>query len=244
MPGPLPIVIGVTGHRDIRPEDVPSLEGIVKRLLDRRARITSAYARCCSFRRWPRGAIGWSRAWRSNSGFASSFRCRSSITCTSRTSRATRRATSSGACWPSRRAPDVLPLMSGNTDDGIAQHGEQRNRQYAQVARSDRPPEPGIPRTVGRRQRIRPRTDKVGGTGEVVRFRLEGIPTGDEPTGSPLSLQQWPRLSHRDPAHRRTDARTGADLHAAAADATVGGLLPGTAGLDGSVQRRRAPLPR
>ena len=28
--GPLPLVIGVTGHRDLRPEDVPFLEGIVR----------------------------------------------------------------------------------------------------------------------------------------------------------------------------------------------------------------------
>jgi hypothetical protein len=31
--GPLPIVIGVTGHRDLRSEDVPALEGIVRRIL-------------------------------------------------------------------------------------------------------------------------------------------------------------------------------------------------------------------
>ena len=31
--GPLPIIVGVTGHRDLRQQDVTALEAIVKRLL-------------------------------------------------------------------------------------------------------------------------------------------------------------------------------------------------------------------
>jgi len=30
---PLPIVVGVTGHRDLRTQDLPALEGVVKRIL-------------------------------------------------------------------------------------------------------------------------------------------------------------------------------------------------------------------
>ena len=33
-PGPLPLIVGVTGHRDLRPEDLHALEGLVRRVIE------------------------------------------------------------------------------------------------------------------------------------------------------------------------------------------------------------------
>jgi hypothetical protein len=89
----------------------------------------------------------------------------------------------------------VLPVMDGNTVDGIQQHGEQRNRQYAQVgALIAKLSQVFLALWDGRTGAGH--DDKVGGTGEVVRFRLEGIPPNYEATANPLSVSSSGPVYH------------------------------------------------
>ncbi len=193
-PGPLPIVIGVTGHRDIRPEDLPPLEGIVRRLL---ADVRESHPHTSLLLLSPL-AEGSDRL---VARVALELGVRLVVPLPLEHHLYEQDFSSDASRDEFRRmlavaeSSYVLPLMSGNTDDGIAQHGEQRNRQYAQVGA-----------LIARQSQVflalwdgvngSGRADKVGGTGEVVRFRLEGIPTGYEPTGSPLSFSSSGPVYH------------------------------------------------
>src|SRR5205085_1711912 len=72
-----------------------------------------------------------------------------------------------------------LALLSGNTSDSIQQAGEQRDRQYAQVGAY----------VAGHCQILIALWDGVvttaeGGTAEIVRFKLEGVPRAYTPLHS------------------------------------------------------------
>ena len=55
---PLPLILGVTGHRDLRPEDHEALETRVRAIFDELRSATRPRRWSCS-RPWPRGRIGW-----------------------------------------------------------------------------------------------------------------------------------------------------------------------------------------
>lgn len=185
-PGPLPIVIGVTGHRDLRQEDRPALEGIVRRiLLDVRAahphsplillsplaegsdRLVARVALAAGVRLivpLPLAQDLYEQDFQDD-GSRAEFR----------------------QLLAAAESSVVLPLVAGNTSAGVTTYGEQRNRQYAQVGA-----------IIARQSQVLlalwdgvagDGDDKVGGTADVVRFRLEGVPASYDPAAaSPLSF--------------------------------------------------------
>ena len=192
--GPLPIIVGVTGHRDLRTQDLPALEAIVKRLMQELLvahphtpvlvlsplaegsdRLVARVALDVGVRLivpMPLPQDLYEQDF-SNDDSRVEFR------------RLLSQAESSY----------VLPLMPGNSADGIGQHGDQRNRQYAQVgALIAKLSQVFIALWDGRTGAGH--DDKVGGTGEVVRFRLEGIPSSYEPEVNPLSLSSSGPVHH------------------------------------------------
>ncbi len=67
--GPLPIVVGVTGHRDLRQQDLPALEAIVKRLLQQ-LQATHPHTPLLVLSPLAEEATGWWRGWHSMSACA------------------------------------------------------------------------------------------------------------------------------------------------------------------------------
>ncbi len=61
--GPLPLVIGITGHRDLCSEDVLELGKVVRGIFAD-FRSSARTRRCYCSRRWPRALISWQRGWR------------------------------------------------------------------------------------------------------------------------------------------------------------------------------------
>lgn len=194
MPGPLPLIVGVTGHRDLRPEDTEVLEGLVRRLIED---VKEAHPHTPLLLLSPL-AEGSDRL---VARVALELGVRLVVPLplplelyeqdfASEASRAEFRRLLSHA-----ESSYVLPLMRGNTDQGIGEYGDQRNRQYAQVGA-----------LIARQSQVflalwdgasDTGHDKVGGTAEVVRFRLEGVPPSYEPTSaSPLSYSSSGRVYH------------------------------------------------
>ena len=192
--GPLPIIVGVTGHRDLRQQDLPALEAIVKRILQE---LEAAHRHTPLLVLSPL-AEGSDRL---VARVALEMGVRLIVPMplpqdlyeqdfSSDESRAEFRQLRSRA-----ESSFVLPLMAGNTADGIEQQGDQRNRQYAQVgALIAELSQVFIALWDGRTGAGH--DDKVGGTGEVVRFRLEGIPSSYEAAVNPLSLASSGPVHH------------------------------------------------
>jgi hypothetical protein len=191
--GPLPLVIGVTGHRDLRPEDVPFLEGIVRAtfvdirekcphtplvllspLAEGGDRLTARVAVEMGIRLvvpLPLPKALYLRDFETPESleeFGRLFACAESVI--------------------------DMPLVEGNTLESIREYGPARNRQYAMVgayiARHSQlfialwdgvEPEPGA---------------KEGGTADIVRFRLEGAPAPYAPTRSPLTFAEHGPVFH------------------------------------------------
>jgi hypothetical protein len=191
--GPLPLIVGVTGHRDLRPEDVPALEGIVRRILEN-ARDSHPHTSLLLLSPLAEGSDRLVARVALDVGvrlvvplplpqdlYEQDFADDSS--------RAEFRQLLARA-----ESSYVLPLMAGNTTQGIGQPGDQRNRQYAQVgALIAKLSQLFLALWDGRSGAG---YDKVGGTGDVVRFRLQGIPTGYEPAANPLSLSSGGQVHH------------------------------------------------
>jgi hypothetical protein len=216
-PGPLPIVVGVTGHRDLRPEDLPALESIVERIL---VEVRESHPHTPLLLLSPL-AEGSDRL---VARVALEIGVRLVVPLplpqhlyeedfSTDESRAEFNRLLGAAA-----SAFVLPLMPGNTADGIAHHGDQRNRQYAQVGA-----------LIARQSQVflalwdgitaEGHGDKVGGTGDVVRFRLDGIPPSYErSSASPLSF------SSSGPVHHIVTPRLGHPLPEKALTQTL--LLP------------------
>jgi len=190
--GPLPLVIGVTGHRDLRSEDVPALENLVRATIrDAQARyphtplivlsplaegsdrLVARVARELGARLFvplPLPRLLYEQDFETDASRAE-FR------------RLIARAESAFE----------LPVVHGNTTQGIAEPGEQRNRQYAQVGAF-----------VARHSQIFLALwdgvdlgdDRKGGTAEIVRFRLAGAPGKYEPATSPLTFASIGAVHH------------------------------------------------
>jgi len=213
---PLPIVVGVTGHRDLRTQDLPALEGVVKRIL---RELLAAHPHTPVLVLSPL-AEGSDRL---VARVALEVGVRLIVPMplpqdlyeqdfSSDESRA-----EFGQLLSRAESSCVLPLMAGNTVEGIRQHGDQRNRQYAQVgALIAKLSQVFIALWDGRTGAGH--DDKVGGTGEVVRFRLEGIPPSYEPAANPLSL------SSSGPVHHIVTPREGQPVPEGALTDTL--LLP------------------
>ncbi len=194
MPGPLPLIVGVTGHRDLRPEDTHTLEGLVRRLIED---VKNAHPHTPLLLLSPL-AEGSDRL---VARVALELGVRLVVPLPLPLDLYEQDFASEASLAEFRRllgradSSYVLPLMRGNTDQGIRQYGDQRNRQYAQVGA-----------LIARQSQVflalwdgasDAGNDKVGGTAEVVRFRLEGVPPSYEPTSaSPLSYSSSGRVYH------------------------------------------------
>jgi uncharacterized membrane protein len=193
-PGPLPIVIGVTGHRDLRLQDLLTLESIVRRILQE---VREAHPHTPLLLLSPL-AEGSDRL---VARVALQMGARLVVPLplpqdlyeqdfSSAESRAEFRQMLGQA-----ESSYVMPLMAGNTAEGITQYGDQRNRQYAQVgALIAKLSQVFLALWDGRTGNGH--DDKVGGTGEVVRFRLEGIPPSYESASNPLTLSSSGPVYH------------------------------------------------
>jgi hypothetical protein len=200
-----PLTISVTGHRDLRPEDVPVLEGLVRTIVAGVAE-NNPQTPLVVLSPLAEGAD------RLVARVAMSLGARLIVPLPlpralyeqdfeSETSRAEFRALIDAA-----ESVFELPIVAGNTLQGIAEPGEQRNRQYAQVGAY-----------VARRSHVflalwdgvtNGAADKPGGTAEVVRFRLEGAPGHFDAAASPLP--------GRGAVHHLVTPRKGAPLPAGA----------------------------
>jgi hypothetical protein len=183
--GTVPMVVGVTGHRDLRSIDVPVLERLVRETLSEiqnryphssllllsplaegSDRLVAHVARQCGARLLAPLPLPLDLY---EQDFAS-YESREEF----------RRLLASADAW------FELSLVEGSTHRGISEPGRERDRQYGQVGAF-----------IARHSQLMlalwdglsdGSADKVGGTGDVVRFRLEGIPPRYDTTTSPLSV--------------------------------------------------------
>ena len=193
-PGPLPLVIGVTGHRDLRPDDIPALEALVRRVVEE---VKDAHPHTPLMLLSPL-AEGSDRLV-ARVGLELGVRLVVPLPLPlelyERDFASDESRTEFHRLLGLAESSYVLPLMRGNTHEGIGQHGEQRNRQYAQVgALIARQSQVFLALWDGASDAA---NDKVGGTAEVVRFRLDGVPPSYEPTSaSPLSYSSSGPVYH------------------------------------------------
>jgi hypothetical protein len=174
-----PLVVGVTGHRDLVTEELPGIKALVRELLedlvqrfpDRRLQVMSPLAEGADrivalvaedlgvelIVPLPMPEDLYSQDFESSRSWAEFNRlCRY----------ATERTT--------------VPLAPGGTEESISNYGPERNRQYAEAgawvaARSDILVAIWDGKTIG----------DLGGTGHVVKFRLDGEMPGYVPHASP-----------------------------------------------------------
>jgi hypothetical protein len=174
----LPLVIGITGHRDLVPDEVPGIDAAVRALFkdlaarypDRPLQVMSPLAEGADrivalaaedlgielIVPLPMPENVYSDDFESSHSWAEFGRLLNYATETT-----------------------TLPLAPGSTEESIRGYGEERNRQYAEVgawvaARSD------ILIAIWDGKTI----DDLGGTGHVVRFRREGEMPGYVPHAS------------------------------------------------------------
>lgn len=191
--GPLPLVVGVTGHRDLRSADVPILEELVWTTL---VEVQKKYPHSPLLLLSPL-AEGSDRL---VARVAHQLGARLIVPLPmpqdlyeddfeGEESRAEFRRLLASA-----EGTFELPVVKGNTAVGISEPGEQRNRQYAQVgAFIARYSQVFLALWDGASDTA---DDKVGGTAEVVRFRLEGVPAQYDSATSPLSFASGEPVYH------------------------------------------------
>lgn len=191
--GPLPLIIAVTGHRDLRAEDVSTLEGLVRTIV---AGVAARYPHSPLVVLSPL-AEGADRL---VARVAVSLGARLIVPLPLPRALYEEDFENEASLAEFRALADAaesvfeLPLMHGSTRQGIAEPGEQRNRQYAQVGAF-----------VARHSQVflalwdgvtEGMEDKHGGTAEIVRFRLEGAPGRYDPAASPLTLASIGTVRH------------------------------------------------
>jgi hypothetical protein len=186
----IPIVVGVTGHRDLRPEDIPGLEKKVRRIFqflrdkypqtpllvlsplaegaDRLvARVALAHFGTRLIAPLPVSQGEYEKDF-TQPGSLEEFRT----------------LLGKGSCLS-------LPLVKGNTEKGISQYGPERDRQYAQAgAYIVRNSQVLIALWDGRQ------TGMEGGTAQIVTFAMNGIPEPYAPPSGPLDTSEGPLLFH------------------------------------------------
>ncbi len=176
--GLVPLIVGVTGHRDLVPDEIPRIEAVVRDFLqalqtrfpDRPIMVLSPLAegadRLVAQLALELGmkitvALPMPRDIYSTDFESADSRAQFERLCEQ-----------AEAIWE-------LPVVPGATIDDIREHGEHRNRQYAQI---------GV--FLGAHSHIllalwdgKPAPD-IGGTAQVVEFRLDDVMRGYAPTES------------------------------------------------------------
>jgi hypothetical protein len=190
--GPLPLIIGVTGHRLLRPEDMATLERMVSEILtDTAARYPNSPIVVVS----PL-AEGADRLV-ARVGLAIGARLVVPLPLPRAIYEHDFETPESraefDAMLTAAESQFELPLVKGNTLSGISEQGDQRDRQYAQVGAF-----------VARHSQVflalwdgvNDADDKHGGTAEIVQFRLDGAPGRYEPAASPLTHSSIGTVTH------------------------------------------------
>ena len=180
-----PLVVGVTGHRDLVAKELPGIEAIVRELLedlavrfaDRRLQVMSPLAegadRVVAIVAEDLGIDLIAPLPMPENLYSQDFEASRSWAEFGRLNRyAIERVT--------------LPLAPGSTPESISEYGKERNRQYAEVgawvaARSD------ILIAIWDGKTI----NDLGGTGHVVKFRREGEMPGYVPHASPGPSREY-----------------------------------------------------
>ena len=190
---PLPLTIGITGHRDLRPEDRPLLEGIVRATF---VDLLEAHPTCPLVLLSPL-AEGSDRL---AARIALDMRLRLIVPLPlpldvyeqdfeTEESRAEFRLL---LCQAEGRI--AMPLIGGSSEESIRTPGADRDRQYAMVGAY-----------IARHSQIflalwdgvRPESGtRAGGTAEIVQFRLEGAPVPFDPPRSPLTFANTGPVYH------------------------------------------------
>lgn len=188
--GPLPLVVGVTGHRDLRPEDRPALEGLVRDIFDdlRKRCPTTPILLLSSL------AEGADRLV-ARVALDAGARLVVPLPLPQEEYEKDFTTPESRAEFAEllRRAEQVLelPLVEGNTPESIREPSEPRNRQYgaagAHLARHS--------------QILIALWDGVeaagtGGTAQIVHFQLDGVPPPYAPPRNPLDPPQSGPVYH------------------------------------------------
>lgn len=169
---PLPIIVGVTGHRDLRPADIPDLEPVVAAEIDDiQARyphsslvILSPLAEGAD-RLVARVALDRGLRLVVPLPFSQELYEHDFSTASSREEFRHLLARASGCL--------TLPLLHGHSLDRVREHGPARDREYAKlgafIASSSQV-------LMALWDGMANEPEKLGGTAQVVRFRLEGLP--------------------------------------------------------------------
>ena len=186
----LPLVIGVTGHRDLRAEDVPKLEQRVRRIIEEfKSDLPNTPLTLLS-------ALA-DGADRLVARVALELGVRLIVPLPMRrevyeTDFSTARSKGEFAELLGRAGHWFeLPLLDGATEAEIEEHGAARDRQYEQAgAYIVRQSHLLIALWDGRYRNL------VGGTSRVVKFQLEGVPEPYAPRSSPIDTPESGPVYH------------------------------------------------
>jgi hypothetical protein len=191
--GPLPFVIGVTGHRDLRPDDCRFLEGIVRAtFMD----IQEAHPHCPLVLLSPLAEGGDRLVAR----IALDMRIRLIVPLPlpldlyEQDFETEESRTEFRSLLERAEARIAIPLIGDSVETRIRTPGADRNRQYAAVgAYIARHSQVFLALWDG----VRPDDGtKAGGTAQIVQFRLEGAPAPFDPPRSPLTFANTGPVYH------------------------------------------------
>jgi hypothetical protein len=180
LPGPLPLVLGITGHRDLREEDLPILEARVREVFqDFAARYPSTPLLLLSplaegaDRLAARVALGCGAQLASPLPLPVELYEKDFETADSRAE--------FDALLQRAEYSFLLPLVEGNTLESIEEYGEPRDKQYALVGAYITEHAPILLALWDGMD-----SQKLGGTSQIVQFQLEGAPPPYAPSHSLL----------------------------------------------------------
>jgi hypothetical protein len=199
-----PLVVGVTGHRDLLPGEIPGIEAAVRDLLedlgkrfpDRRLQVMSPLAE---------GADRLVGLVAEDLGIDLIVPLPMPENLYTQDFESSRSWAEFGRLHRYATERTTVPLAPGNTEQAISDYGPERNRQYAEAgawvaARADILVAIWDGKTIG----------DLGGTGHVVKFRREGEMPGYVPHASPRPPQ--PITFHIVCSRNRTDGKPAQDL--------------------------------
>ncbi len=177
--GPLPLIIGVTGHRDLRAEDTPRIEGAVRSEFERLEQLypTTPFVLLSAL------AEGADRLV-AKVALEQGMRLIAVLPMPISVYETDFDEPSRKEFYSLLQAAEhffELPLMDGLQSEDVAEHGKGRAMQYARVGAHL-----SAHSTILLALWDGIHLNKMGGTSQVVRFKLEGIPTPFAPAHSEL----------------------------------------------------------
>ena len=198
--GPLPLIIGITGHRDLRAEDIPHIEDAVRaEFLRQRKRFPATPFVLLSSLAEGSDRLAARIAIESGMRLVSVLPMPIALYETDFDSDSKEEFR---AILAAAEHSFELPIMDGLRPADIMEHGPARDRQYAQVGAY-----------LAKHSTILlalwdgVQLHKMGGTSQIVRFKLEGVPAPyapphselDAPDCGPVYHLVTPRLSNPNP---------------------------------------------